>query len=285
MAQNVFLEKKYYITESSADNLRYPTDTNTLTLLTSGTTSSGTTGYGQDSNPNLPRQWNSSCTQIGTINPSSISITGQGTTGILQDGQTNPLNILEVYAYITFLVNNFSTDYTLATSCDTGSRYSPNTGNGFQGGCCKGADMQDSCMTFANFTDSNYKPSFPLSGDKYSLYKRLNINEFIYKDTGKRSLCQQFSDINSLVTSLKPIVTTAVSSIDNKTDPKQFQEIQASYSQMIQLRNKLDVQLQQLMNKGSMSAENKLQLDSTVYTTVLWTVLATSVLYYVFIKL
>jgi hypothetical protein len=278
--QNVFLDKNYYITESIPDDLRYTTSV----ALTSGTTTTGTTGYGQSSNPNLPQKWNSSCIQIGTtITPSSIKTTGTITT--LQDGQKNPLNILEVYAYITFLVNKFSTDYTLATSCDTGSRYTANTGIGFQGGCCTGADMQDSCKTFANFTDSNYTPKFSSDNNRYSTYKRLNINEFIYKDTGKRSLCQQFNDISGLVTSLKPYVASAVSSINPSTDPNQFQQIQASYNQMIQLRNKLDLQLQQLMNKGSISAENKLQLDSTVYTTVLWTVLATSVLYYVFIKL
>ena len=69
------------------------------------------------------------------------------------------------------------------------------------------------------------------------------------------------------------------------TSPTQINDIKKQHSQMIELRNKLDLQLQRLMNKGSIFAENKLQLDSTVYTTVLWTVLATSVLYYVFIKI
>lgn len=289
--QDVFLEKKYYITESSPDNLVYATSLS----LTSGSTNVGgnPTGYGQTNNPSLNSKWNSSCGKTANNNVigSSIQTTGNSTT--LQDGQMTPLNILEVYKYITFLVNNFSRDYSLATSCDIGSRYTSTNGNGFQGGCCKdtsgkGANMQSSCDIFANFTDTEYKPHFGQTGD-YNSYKRLNINEFIYKDSsGKRSLCQQFDDINSLVNSFKTIVQNVITNqgiTTTTTSPAQINEIKKQHSQMIELRNKLDLQLQQLMNKGSISAENKLQLDSTVYTTVLWTVLATSVLYYVFIKI
>ena len=280
-SQNVFLEKKYYITESIPDNIKYTTSPS----LTSGTS---TAGYGQESNSSLNSKWNSSCTSTSVITPSSsITTTKPADKQNLQNGKLNTtaFNILEVYEYITFLVNKFTTDYTLATSCDIDSRYKPTTGNGFQSGCCKGSDMQNSCTTFANFTDTSYIPSFSQSGDKYSSYKRLNINEFIYKESGKRSLCQQFNDISGLVNTFNDLLKNDLKDINSTTSSTQFQQIQASYSQMIQLRNKLDLQLQQLMNKGSISAQNKLQLDSTVYTTVLWTVLATSVLYYVFIKL
>ena len=293
--QDVFLEKKYYINESTPDGISYPTDWY-KNLLTSGSAYNGgdPLGYGRNQNTALNPKWDSSCTYISTnlINSSITTAIPQNSAN-LQNGKLNTtaLNILEVYEYITLLVNNFSRDYSLATSCDIGSRYEVTTG-GFTGGCCKNnnknADMQPSCNIFANFTDTEYKPHFGQTGD-YNSYKRLNINEFIYKDSScKRSLCQQFDDINSLVNSFKTIVLTDIKNqgiTPTTTSPTQINDIKKQHSQMIELRNKLDLQLQRLMNKGSIFAENKLQLDSTVYTTVLWTVLATSVLYYVFIKI
>ena len=96
--QDVFLEKKYYITESSPDNLVYATSLS----LTSGSTNVGgnPTGYGQTNNPSLNSKWNSSCGKTANNNVigSSIQTTGNSTT--LQDGQMTPLNILEVYKYI-----------------------------------------------------------------------------------------------------------------------------------------------------------------------------------------
>lgn len=299
MAQNIFLKKKYYIIESTPDNISYPISSSSFT---SGISSAGMGGYGLASNTSLNPKWDSSCTYIYTNTTSSTTIvsssiienTPTGNKQDLQNGKPydTSFNILEIYEYITLLVNNFSRDYTLATSCDIGSRYKPHTGNGFKGGCCNGADMQDSCKTFANFTDNSYNPNFnSISSTSYyyNSYKPLNINEFIYDTSNsnqKRSLCQQFNDISGLVNTFNDFLKNDLQNITSTTTSStQFSEIQASYSQMIQLRNKLDLQLQNLMNKRSNTAENKLQLDSTVYTTVLWTVLVTSVLYYVFIKL
>jgi len=51
-------------------------------------------------------------------------------------------------------------------------------------------------------------------------------------------------------------------------------------------RNLLDSELEELYGlQNTAFVDNKMQLDSAVYTTVLWTALASSIIYYVFIKL
>ena len=60
----------------------------------------------------------------------------------------------------------------------------------------------------------------------------------------------------------------------------------ASYSTLTDLRSNLDLKLQALYNKqNSIPQLYNQQFDSTIYTGVLWTVLATTLIYYVFIKL
>ena len=62
--------------------------------------------------------------------------------------------------------------------------------------------------------------------------------------------------------------------------------IDASYGDLVNIRSNLDLKLQQLYNLQN-SAPNiyQTQLDSTIYSGILWTVLATTLIYYVFIKL
>jgi len=52
------------------------------------------------------------------------------------------------------------------------------------------------------------------------------------------------------------------------------------------IRTELDGKLREIYaGNGSRFENSKLYLDSTVYTTVLWTILATTLLYYCFRKL
>ena len=65
--------------------------------------------------------------------------------------------------------------------------------------------------------------------------------------------------------------------------PAQFD---ASYNSIKLKRAQLDQKLQELYNvDNSIPQLYQSQLDSTVYSGILWTVLATTLLYYVFIKL
>jgi hypothetical protein len=54
------------------------------------------------------------------------------------------------------------------------------------------------------------------------------------------------------------------------------------YNENINLRNELQREVDRIYGKKSNS---KLYLDSVVYTSVLWTILATTILFYIFKKL
>ena len=62
--------------------------------------------------------------------------------------------------------------------------------------------------------------------------------------------------------------------------------LQTDYQNVLNTRKKLDENVQKIITQeGSPIYEKQAILDSAVYTTLLWTVLATSVLYYAFTKL
>lgn len=62
--------------------------------------------------------------------------------------------------------------------------------------------------------------------------------------------------------------------------------IKSQYANLVSKRSNLDLQLQQLYNLQNTAPNTyQTQLDSTVYSGILWTVLATSLIYYVFTKL
>lgn len=62
--------------------------------------------------------------------------------------------------------------------------------------------------------------------------------------------------------------------------------IDSSYNNLVSMRNDLDSKLQHLYNLQNASPNiYQSQLDSTIYSGILWTVLATTMVYYVFTKL
>lgn len=202
------------------------------------------------------------------------------------------VSLLGAQKYIVDAINNLTTDIALAQSCDTSSRYNGPSSKAF--GCCSGSMIKPICsQTFQNFLDPDYTPGteyLPVNSETLK-NPLLKMKDYVYVDSlKKKSFCQQVNDISTLIqdfTSLYNTLrdgsewTTYINNINNR-DPN------PNYQQMLTLRNKLDMKLQSLLNNTDLNNpqyQSKLQLDSTVYTTVLWTVLATSVLYYVFIKI
>lgn len=60
-----------------------------------------------------------------------------------------------------------------------------------------------------------------------------------------------------------------------------------SYGQLVKIRNNLDYQVNEILanNKNSILYEKQNELDASVYSTLLWTVMITSLIYYVFTKI
>lgn len=93
------------------------------------------------------------------------------------------------------------------------------------------------------------------------------------------TLLSAISNVSNNIAALK-------ASPNNNGSLPPYAEIDASYNKVVNMRNQLDLKLQQLYNLQN-SAPNtyQTQLDSTVYSGILWTVLATTLVYYVFTKL
>lgn len=70
-----------------------------------------------------------------------------------------------------------------------------------------------------------------------------------------------------------------------KNDATQFRD--GSYNTLVSTRRDLDNKMNEILgnNKNSILYEKQGELDATVYSTLLWTVMVTSLLYYVFTKI
>ena len=86
---------------------------------------------------------------------------------------------------------------------------------------------------------------------------------------------------NDLMTQLNTGVQTY-----NKVMNDLKQHIDSSFNNIKQIRTDLDHKMiEVLANDNSLFQENKMIYDSTVYTTLIWTILVTSIVYYTFTKL
>ena len=268
LSLNPLLRKKYYLYESNIVNLNVdPNSVGGMTTIRNNINAnqqSCTTYYNNNNVLNGTK-----ATRIARSSTSPSNTTSYA---------KNPISFLEGQQYIENKINELTNDIALAKGCDKSSRYTgPNN---------TGTMLKPICSSkFAIYSDSGYIPT--------SESQILQIPSIFYKDNSKKSFCQQINDISFAIADLEGIYTTIISE-NNITssrypiDPIDTFDKNQKYQEILNLRNKLDMKLQSLLNKNELNtpfSQNQLQLDSTVYTTVLWTVLATSILYYVFIKI
>ena len=97
-------------------------------------------------------------------------------------------------------------------------------------------------------------------------------------DSRNKPLCQLVADLNNLITTFNTLINTSATPYDMTTKTP----ISTIYNENINLRNELQREVDRIYGKKSNS---KLYLDSVVYTSVLWTILATTILFYIFKKL
>lgn len=117
------------------------------------------------------------------------------------------------------------------------------------------------CLSGGIVNDVNYSPSLQTETD--ALYNQLG---------GSASANIELEQIIALNRALGTVGTPA--------------NFDASYNSIKLKRAQLDQKLQELYNvDNSIPQLYQSQLDSTVYSGILWTVLATTLLYYIFIKL
>lgn len=93
--------------------------------------------------------------------------------------------------------------------------------------------------------------------------------------------------LSDLSMNIHDITTNIGSSISaGKQNIPSDDTLNTDYSNLVNQRSKIDVELQNLYNiQRSVPNMYSESMDYTIYTSILWTVLATSIVYYVFTKL
>ena len=99
--------------------------------------------------------------------------------------------------------------------------------------------------------------------------------KFYLDDCGARIRDYDMDPNNTSTASYKPVLDYATGFRDG------------SYNTLVKTRSDLDNKMNEILgnNKNSILYEKQGELDATVYSTLLWTVMVTSLLYYVFTKI
>ena len=137
----------------------------------------------------------------------------------------------------------------------------------------------------------------------YSTYMLCNSNDLETKNQAiKNGLCgttpgsnsilsPDSTDLNNAISSLKNDITYYTSNTNHKTNNQydaSLNQLKSDYVNLLQLRSDIDLKLQNLAKNDtstSVTAMTGHTLDATIYANLLWTILATSLVYIVFTKL
>lgn len=117
-----------------------------------------------------------------------------------------------------------------------------------------------------------------ISADSTRITYNGDVNDIFKKKSRNKPLCQLVADLNNLITTFNQLINTSANPYDMTTK----NPIYTIYNENINMRNDLQREIDRIYGKKSNS---KLYLDSVVYTSVLWTILATTILFYIFKKL
>ena len=97
---------------------------------------------------------------------------------------------------------------------------------------------------------------------------------------------KQADMLNNILDVSGKIAAINSSSLPGYDNSKTAADIKSEHATLVNTRSDLDLKLQQLYNLQNTAPNTyQTQLDSTVYSGILWTVLATTLIYYVFTKL
>jgi len=167
-----------------------------------------------------------------------------------------PIDIYELSKLISITLLNFTDNIQLLNKCVNNAK-------------------------FASTSECNDTFQSPISLNPISLYQYSAMNT-TYR---RKHLQQQANDLKNLMTTYNTILQSLKQTAISLT-PRQYGEIITMYDKNLLLRNELDQKLGEIYQyNDSKFIQSQYTLDKTVYTNVLLTILATSMIYIVFTKL
>lgn len=210
--------------------------------------------------------------------------------------EIGPMSYKEVEEYIATQLMDLYAKVKLAKQCDDyGLAMNTNTSIVFPTECN---------ATFTNFSNSIIEETRrniltnPVNGSKYTtqFISDQGFSRFFYTSdylsanqnnkNAQKPICQRMSDLVQMLTDIDTILKNMNTADVKQKYPDQYSSIVQKVNANKQIRTVLEERLREIYaSNGSRFENSKLYLDSTVYTTVLWTILATTLLYYCFRKL
>ena len=116
-----------------------------------------------------------------------------------------------------------------------------------------------------------------------------SLNPEINKAQQKNILISAYDKIVNSSGSLQAVsssLTNVNAGVTNEVADASFNDIKAKHKHIAQLRGELDAKLKELyVTDDSLAYEQQRMFDGTIYTSLIWTVLATTTLFYVFKKI
>jgi hypothetical protein len=92
------------------------------------------------------------------------------------------------------------------------------------------------------------------------------------------------SDVNIAINALNSALEKQLTSGNNTS--ANIYETQQTHDKILKLRNELDIKMKEInRSQDSVYSMYKAKYDSTMYSSIIWTILATSLIYYIFVKL
>jgi hypothetical protein len=236
------------------------------------------------------------CNSLGS--PSRITFRGKDVAGIKKNDDPSvngfyskgPISLLEVKEYLSTETANYYIQAQLAKTCNSAGMAL----NGVAG--AKASSIPSVCSTtFTNFSDANmrliqaaidngtteFTSQLATNGNPFS--NVMYTDSFIEKKRSKNSkkqLCQRYADIGQLLADFLTILNTIDNSQKTAFTDK-YTELMEIYKNNGVLRAELKNKLDNLTNSVYYQ-DSKEFLDSTVYVNVLWTILATTMIFYLF---
>lgn len=209
----------------------------------------------------------------GCSNTEQVSEIIDNTTTSSYDTSITPMNIIEIEKYLSKEIDNFFFNIILAKQCDNyGMNIIPIPAK------CKD--------TFKNFVT----PSEPYI-TQFGIGSNV-LNQFEFTDSyinskntsnDKKQLCQRILDLQSMIQQF----TTILQSFQKYKDqfPDMYNDIMQKYNDNIQMRQLLEEKINTINSQETKFGNSKQFLDATIYTSVLWTILACTIVFYTFKKM
>ena len=119
----------------------------------------------------------------------------------------------------------------------------------------------------------------------YRFIRCKTINNCMVNVKTEQDVKTAADEVNTAITNLQTAYTAAKIQTDDKTFNDNHNIIMEKAKSIDELRRSLDTKMEEILKSRNPPNELTRQYDSTVYTGIMWSILATSVLFYVFTEM